>query len=467
MMNSERETTSRPTRELAQWVSRLKYSDLPPRTREVVRIVLLDTLGCGIYGYATPWARMLLQWARAGAPAKGEATVWGEAAPSLRASDAALVNGTSVHAFELDDYHQAKLHPGAVVIPAAVAMAEKLGASGEQLVTAIAAGYEVMIRTSLALNPSAARLRGWHLTGVCGPLGAAAACASLLKLNEEQTAWALGLAGTQGSGLWAFNADGTMSKRFHAGRAAQSGVMAAELAALGFTGPTQIYEFHDGGVLKAFSDASDPAPLTRDLGKVFHLDATSIKPYSCCGSAHSYVDAALELRRRLGAAWDAARPVRLGMAKVVQVQCGFDYAPSSSLNAQMSLRYIVAAALTEGHALPPQFSDAKIADPALTALAGRIQCEHDPALDKLYPARFAAWVAAQDKGQWVRVDVLDPLGSPANPVDAKGVIEKFRGINPQLPVDDIAGAAFDIERRSIKQLLALLSGARAKRLQSA
>jgi len=467
MMNSERETSSRPTRELAQWVSRLKYSDLPPRTREVVRIVLLDTLGCGIYGYATPWAKMLLQWARAGAPAKGEATVWGEAAPSLRASDAALVNGTSVHAFELDDYHQAKLHPGAVVIPAAVAMAEKLGASGEQLVTAIAAGYEVMIRTSLALNPSAARLRGWHLTGVCGPLGAAAACASLLKLNEEQTAWALGLAGTQGSGLWAFNADGTMSKRFHAGRAAQSGVMAAELAALGFTGPTQIYEFHDGGVLKAFSDASDPAPLTRDLGKVFHLDATSIKPYSCCGSAHSYVDAALELRRRLGAAWDAARPVRLGMAKVVQVQCGFDYAPSSSLNAQMSLRYIVAAALTEGHALPPQFSDAKIADPALTALAGRIQCEHDPALDKLYPARFAAWVAAQDKGQWVRVDVLDPLGSPANPVDAKGVVEKFRGINPQLPADDIAGAAFDIERRSIKQLLALLSGARAKQLQSA
>jgi 2-methylcitrate dehydratase PrpD len=346
-------------------------------------------------------------------------------------------------------------------------MAEKLGSSGEQLVTAIAAGYEVMIRTSLALNPSAARLRGWHLTGVCGPLGAAAACASLLKLNEEQTAWALGLAGTQGSGLWAFNADGTMSKRFHAGRAAQSGVMAAELAALGFTGPTQIYEFHDGGVLKAFSDASDPAPLTRDLGKVFHLDATSIKPYSCCGSAHSYVDAALELRRRLGAAWNAARPVRLGMAKVVQVQCGFDYAPSSSLNAQMSLRYIVAAALTEGHALPPQFSDAKIADPALTALAGRIQCEHDPALDKLYPARFAAWVAAQDKGQWVRVDVLDPLGSPANPVDAKGVVEKFRGINPQLPADDIAGAAFDIERRSIKQLLALLSGARAKQLQSA
>ena len=456
-----------PTRQLAKWISALRYSDLPPRTREVVRILLLDTLGCGVYGYATPWAKILLQWARAGAPGKGDATVWGDAGPSLRASDAALVNGTAAHAFELDDYHQAKLHPGAAVIPAAVAMAEKLGSTGEQLVTAIAAGYEVMIRSSLALNPSATRLRGWHLTGVCGPFGAAAACASLMGLNDEQTAWALGLAGTQGSGLWAFNADGTMSKRFHAGRAAQSGVMAAELAALGFTGPMQIYEFHDGGVLKAFSDASDVTPLTRDLGKVFHLDLTSIKPYSCCGSTHSYVDAALELRRRLGANWDPRRPVRLGMAKVVEVQCGFDYAPSSALNAQMSMRYVVATALMEGQALPPQFSDAKISDPARAELAGRIRCEHDPALDKLYPARFAAWIAAEDQGQWIRVDVLDPLGSAANPVDAKGVVEKFRGINPQLPVDDIAAVAFDIEHRSVRDLLSLLAPAKAKRLQTA
>jgi 2-methylcitrate dehydratase PrpD len=454
-MNDPR-AVNMPTRQLAGWVSRLRHADLSPRTREVVRTLLLDTLGCGVYGYQTPWAAKLLEWARAGAPKKAEATVWGEAAPSLRASDAALVNGTSIHAFELDDYHQAKLHPGAVVIPAAVAIAEKLGSTGEQLLTAIAAGYEVMIRTSLALNPSAARLRGWHLTGVCGPLGAAAACASLMKLDEEQTAWALGLAGTQGSGLWAFNADGTMSKRFHAGRAAQSGVMAAELAALGFTGPTQIYEFHDGGVLKAFSDASDPAPLTRELGTVFHLDATSIKPYSCCGSTHSYVDAALELRRRLGTPWDPKRPVKLGMAKVVDVQCGFDYAPSSALNAQMSMRYVVAATLLEGQALPPQFSDAKIADPALTALASRIQCEHDPALDKLYPQRFAAWIAAEDKGKWVRVDVLDPLGSPANPVDRKGVIAKFRGINPKLPVEAIAEAVFDIEHRAVKEVLGLL-----------
>jgi len=455
-MNMDRTAVPAATRELANWVAGLKYADLPLRTREVTRCALLDTLGCGVYGYATPWARTLLQWARAGRSTP-EATVWGDDAPSLRACDAALVNGTSSHAFELDDYHNAKLHPGAVVVPAALALAEKLNAEGERLVTAIAAGYEVMIRSSLALNPSAARLRGWHLTGVCGPFGAAAASAVLLGLDPERTAWALGLAGTQGAGLWAFNADGTMSKRLHAGKAAHSGVLAAELAALGFTGPTQIYEYEDGGVLKAFSDKSDPAPLTSELGRTYHLDSTSIKPYSCCGSTHSYVDAALALRARLGTPWDLKRPLRVGVARVVDVQCGFDYQPSTVLNAQMSLRYVVAAALVEGQALPPQFSDAKLADPVLVALAQSVELVPDPDLDKLYPKDFPGWVAAESNGEWVRVDVMNPSGSPSAPIDARGITEKFRGINPELPVDRIARVALEIERHSVRDLLGLLA----------
>jgi len=455
-MNFDRRAVAAPTHEVAGWIAALRYSDLPERTREVARCALLDTVGCGVYGFNTAWARMLLSWARAGG-SSGECTVWGEANASLRTADAALVNGTASHAFELDDYHNAKLHPGAVVVPAAVAMAERLAVNGERLVTAIAAGYEVMIRTSLALNPSATRLRGWHLTGVCGPFGAAAACASLLGLNEEQTAWALGLAGTQGAGLWAFNADGTMSKRLHAGKAAHSGVLAAELAALGFTGPTQIYEYEDGGVLKAFSDASDAAPLTKDLGAIYHLDSTSIKPYSCCGSTHSYIDAALELRRRLGAPWDARRPVKIGLSKVVDVQCGFAYVPSSALNAQMSLRYVIAAALTDGQVLPAQFADQRFADPALGTLAGSFELVPDSKLDQLYPAHFAGWVAAQADGDWVRVDVLDPSGSPFAPIDARGITEKFRGINPQLPVDKIAAVALNIERHSVHDLLKLLA----------
>lgn len=443
-----------PTLELAAWISGLQYEDIPVRTREVVRIAILDTLGCGIYGFSTPWAGMMLQWARAGG-STGDATVWGDRGPSLRVADAAMVNGSAAHAFELDDYHNAKLHAGAVTVPSALAMAEKLGADGKAVVTAIAAGYETMIRSSLASNPSATRLRGWHITGIYGPFAAAAACASLMKLDAQQTAWALGLAGTQGAGTWAFNADGTMSKRLHAGKAAHSGVLAAELAAMGYTGPTQIYEYADGGVLKAHSDDPDAALLTRDLGRVWHTDTNSIKPYSCCGSTHAYIDAALAVRRRIGAPWNPDRRVKVGLSNVVDVQCGFAYAPGSALNAQMSLRYVIAAALVDGSVLPPQFTAERMADPALIELAARLDCEHDPRLDALYPKHFAGWVAAEQDGQWVREDILNPTGSIDNPVDAEGVTAKIRGILPGAPVDAIAKIALDIENHDVRELLAL------------
>lgn len=447
--------TPAPTLELAAWISGLKYEDIPERTREVVRIAILDTVGCGIYGFSTPWAGMLLKWARAGSSGKGDATVWGDRSPSLRVADAAMVNGSAAHAFELDDYHNAKLHAGAIAVPAALAMAEKLGADGKAIVTAIAAGYETMIRSSLASNPSATRLRGWHITGIYGPFAAAATCASLMKLNTEQTAWALGLAGTQGAGTWAFNADGTMSKRFHAGKAVHSGVLAAELAAMGYTGPTQIYEFADGGVLKAHSDHSDVTQLTRDLGRVWHTDKNSIKPYSCCGSAHAYIDAALAVRKKIGAPWNSKQRVKVGLSNVVDVQCGFDYAPGSALNAQMSVRYVVAAALVDGQVLPPQFTAERMNDAALVRLAAQLECEHDPKLDALYPAHFAGWVAAEKDGQWVRQDILNPTGSIDNPVDAAGVTEKIRGILPDAPVDALAKVALNIENHSVRELLAL------------
>ena len=455
-MSLEHRSAGAPTRDLAAWVSALKYDDLPQRTREVARIALLDTLGAGLYGFNTPWTQKLLSWVQRGGQGN-EARTWNAGTVTLRSADAALVNGVAVHAFELDDYHNAKLHCGAAVIPAALAVAERLDSNGRDLLTAIVAGYEVMIRSSLALNPSAARLRGWHLTGVVGPFGAAAACAVLLKLNAEETAWALGLAGTQGAGLWAFNADGSMSKRLHPGKAAHSGVLAAELAQLGFSGPTSIYEFEDGGVLKAFSDHADKALLTRDLGCVYHIDNNSIKPYCCCGSTHAYIDAALALRKKLGAPWDTSRKVRVGTCKVVDVQCGFDYVPGSVLNAQMSLRYAVAVALLEGAALPAQFTDDKLCDPLIIAVAAAIELVADPELDKLYPKDFAGWVAVEHNGRWERIDILNPTGSIHAPINAAGITEKFRGINPSLDTDAIAGVALAIEKHSARTLLNLLT----------
>ena len=128
-----------PTLQVARWVAGLSYRDLPQRTKAVVRLALLDTAGCGVYGYVTPWTQAMYQWVQAGG-SKGKARSWSDAPMTLRAADAALVNGVSAHAFELDDYHNAKLHPGAVVIPAALALAEELNVTGDKLVTAIAAG---------------------------------------------------------------------------------------------------------------------------------------------------------------------------------------------------------------------------------------------------------------------------------------------------------------------------------------
>lgn len=456
-MNLDSRMLAAPTLELANWVANLGFDHVPGRTREVVRIAILDTVGTGIYGYRIPWTQMVLTWVKRGiTPGAGEARVWGEAQPSLRTADAALVNGTATHACEFDDTHYARLHGGAAVIPAAMAVAERLNSHGSELIAAIAAGYEVMIRSSLALNPQATRLRGWHITGVCGTFGAAAACASLLKLNPEQTAWALGLAGSQSAGLWAFNADGAMSKRFHPGKAAHSGVLAAELAQLGFTGPTQIYEAADGGVLKAFSDGSDPAPLTKDLGSIYHVDKNSVKPYASCGATHAYIDAALELRKRLGTPWNERRRVRAGVSRMTDLQCGFDYVPGSALNGQMSLRYTTAAALLEGQVLPAQFADAKLSDPSLVALANRIELVADPELDQFYPKNFAGWVAAEHRGEWVRVDILNATGSEDKPIDFAGVTEKFRSLNPDFPSDKIAAAALSLEQYHIRDFMALV-----------
>ncbi len=417
------------TAHVARWVSELGSAaePLPPDVREVVVHAVLDTVACGLFGRDLEWSSSVRRWAARGAlPASVStegASVWGDATPTLRPSDAAFVNGIAAHAFELDDYHPVKVHPGAVVVPAVLALGEARGVSGATLVRAIAAGYEVMIRTSAALDPSTARLRGWHLTGVTGPLGAAAAASVVLGLDPERTAWALGLAGTQAGGLFAFTADGAMSKRFHAGEAARAGVVAAELSEEGFTGPTAVYEAQDGGYLAAFGDRVNPEALTSRLGHDWQLLKTAFKPYACCGSLHAYVDAAIEAREMM----HEDTKIRIGLPRVVEVQCGFDYEEGSVLSAQMNARFCVASALRFGAVLPDAFVPARLRDPETLALMERIEQRHDPALDAIYPANFCGWVEVQAPERPAeRFFRRDPSGAAANPAKPRAMREKAR-----------------------------------------
>lgn len=453
-MSSTRKDAQGVTIRVADWIAGLRPADIPEPTRRVLRHAILDTLGCGLQGRRLPWAEIVRQWVGA---AGGPATAWGEPAASLRAADAALVNGVAAHAFELDDFHQTKLHPGAVVVPAALAVAERLDSPGEALLAAVAAGYEVMIRTSAALDPSAAKSRGWHITGIAGTFGAAAAAAVLMDLDTEHTAWALGLAGTQSGGLFAFTADGAMSKRLHAGQAARAGVVAAELAAAGFTGPTQIYEAADGGFLWTFVDGASAAPLVEGLGQTWRLDTTSFKPHAACGSAHSYIDAAIELHARYPDL--EGRRVRAGLCRIVDAQCGFDYEPGTALNGQMSMRFCIAAALRYGQALPAEFSDARLAETKTVALAQAMELVHDAELDAIYPTHYPGWVEIETQpggGVFERVYRDDPSGSIANPNKEAAMIEKFHRLLGDLGLGDQAPR---IERMALA-----LEGARARDL---
>jgi 2-methylcitrate dehydratase PrpD len=414
------------TRNLANWISGLDRGELPGNVLRSMRLALLDTLGVGLHGQGEEWTGIARDWAfGATAPDSDDAaTVWGEDESLLRTSDAAFVNGIAAHAFELDDFCQ-KLHPGAVVIPAAMAVAEANNRNLGQLLAGIAVGYETMIRLSMALDPNQARLRGWHLTGVCGPQGAAAAASWLLWLGSEQTAWALGLGATQGSGLFAFNADGAMSKRFHPGRAAQSGVMAAELAARGFSGPTKVLETEDGSFLTAFSDHADGSRLLDGLGSRWELSTTNFKPFACCGSVHAYNDAAIAIRNKLGRSPLPGERVVTGLAKVVDVQCGYPYEPSTALFAQMSARYCIAVALLDGAVLPDQFTEERMSAPDVCELAQRIEIVGDAYLDSIYPAKYPGWVEVHTADGVVREDRENPSGAHDSPHFNTGLMAKY------------------------------------------
>lgn len=464
--------TSGETMKLAEFFSALKYEDLPETSHRAVRHFVLDTVACALHGRDTEWAGIIEKWARDNGAGINQATVWGDDGPSLRASDVALVNGTAAHAFELDDYHPVKHHPGAVVIPAALALGEKLGSSGEDLVTAIAAGYELMIRVSYAMDPTPTMLRGWHITGITGAFGSVAAAASLLKLDVEKTACAYGIAGTQASGLFAWLYDGAMTKRFHAGDAARAGIVAAELAALGYTGSKAIFEYENGGFLKAHSDHAVPAKLVEELGETWMLEGTSFKPYACCGSTHAYVDAAKNLRSRFGnlVEEDTGRKVRMGLPHLLTVQCGFDYEPGTVLNGQMSMRYCVTSGFRYDGALPDEFTPDKLADPQNVAFAQAIEIEHDKELDGIYPANFCGWVEVEkepDSGEFDREFLLNASGSCHNPEKENAMVAKFRalldGIIPADQRDAIEAAIMDIESTDAKSIVKLLTG----RLQAA
>ncbi len=375
-------TTGNPyTRGVAGFVAGLTYDAIPADVTQRIKLLILDALGCGLYGADLEWSR-ILQTRLGELDATRACAIWGTR-QKLSAPHAALVNGSQVQGFELDDVHRtAVLHTGCVVLPALVSVAETRGGlSGREFLAAAAAGYETGPRVGLCMGPEHIA-QGWHSGATVGVFAAAAAAARGLQLDAGKTVHALGIAGTQSCGLMAAQF-GSMVKRMHAGRAAQSGLYAAQLADAGFTGIVNVFESDYGGFCTTFSRSTDRfrrAELTAGFGSVWQTMGVALKFYACVGSNHSTLDAVRELQAARPFSADDVERIVVHGSQVTVDHVGWKYVPQGFTAAQLNLSYCVATLLIDGEVFVDQFTDAKLADPARVALAARVSVLHDPAI---------------------------------------------------------------------------------------
>ncbi len=410
------------TERLASWLSEWRASGLPEEVLETSQGYLLDWLGSTLAGTATAPGAMLLDYAEM--QPSGPCGVVGSSL-SRSADVAALVNGGLSHIVEMDDVDRGSVvHPGAVVIPAALAVAERENRNGRDFLSAVVAGYEVAIRIGEAVGKR--HYYYFHNTGTCGVFGAAAAAGWLLGLTEEQIVWALGNAGTQSSGLWEFSADGAMSKHLHTGRAAAGGLLAADLAARGFTGPRRILE-GERGLFAATAPNAAPERVVDGLdtvSPVFKIGGVSLKPHASCRHTHASIDVSLGLRRRLEGR--AVERVEIDTYQAALDLCD-DSEPRTPYAAQFSLQHCVALALTRGHVTLEDFTPASIADPAVRGLLPRISALARSDLESRYPVEWPARIRlVLEGGERLDGAVTHPRGDPESPLNRAELEEKFR-----------------------------------------
>jgi 2-methylcitrate dehydratase PrpD len=412
---------------LAEFVTGPAGRDLPRDVQARGGMYLLHLAAVALAGSRADSSQPVLRVVRA-AGGRPEATVFG-VGRIASAMDAALANGTAAHALELDDDHRTgTVHPGAVVVPAALAACEAAGAAGRTLLRAIVLGYEVMCRVGEAFM-GRQFYRGFHPTGTCGVFGAAVAAGVAFGLDREQMVRALGIAGTQASGLAEWRADGSWIKRLHPGRAAHGGVLAARLAQAGFSGPATILEGPSGFLQAfAFEGAVDADAITRGLGKEFRAMGTAFKPYPCCRFSHGALDLALALRRDGITAGDVDS-IRLRIYKTDILN--YLRRPPTTVDAQFCLPYLVAAALVRGRLGLRELTEAAIRDPEILALADRISVEEDPAFTGQYPDRYPTELTVVLRGGRELVRFNDcPSGDPEAPeyaADPGRLHEEVRG----------------------------------------
>lgn len=437
--------------QLAELAVRTREHGLPEVLRDDVARRVLDLLGnCLAAGHESSAVAVL--GAVRGWGGTEQATAIGSGT-RLPAPSAALVNGTLAHSLDFDDTHlPSVLHPSSSVLPAALAVAEQVGARGATVLDAAGVGIEVAVRLGMAgydqeLGNSEFFERGLHATSICGAVGSAVAAASVLGLDVAGIASAAGIAASMGSGIIEANRTGGTVKRVHCGWAAHAGVSAAELARHGLTGPPTVIEGRFGFLHAFCGERADPAVVVAELGQRWELPGIFVKPYPCNHFTHAGIDAALRLRAE-GLDVEQIADIELGVPAAVLRTIGQPAQekahPRSGYHAAFSGPYTVAAALTGGGGLGvfhEDFTDAAARDPRRLALAAKVRCVPDEECDRIFPHQFPAVLRIRlADGRRYEARVEANRGGPGNPLGPDELAEKFR-LNAARALSSDAAAA--------------------------
>jgi len=437
------------TSELSAFVASTRLDALPLEVVARARLLVLDLAGNAVRARhdaeSTP---ALLAAVTALGLAGGDSRVFADSA-TYSPAGAALVNATLAHSLDFDDTHAAAVvHPGSPVIPAALAAAGMVGASGAEAMAGIVAGYEVALRLALALPAGAHYDRGFHPSATCGAFGAAAAAGRVFGLDAAGIASALGIALSQSAGSLQFLANGAWTKRFQVGWSSMAGLVAATLAREGFMGAVDPIEGRHG-FLRTYAPSPVPERVVQDLGRVFELMVTGVKPYPSCRWGHAGIDAALALHRELGLRPEEIEGATLGVSRAGLLLVGEPASrkadPQNIVDGQFSGPFVIAAALATGRMDWDSYKG--LHDPAIRRLLPTITCENDPAIEAEFPANMSGKLTLRARGEVFTRTVIVPQGEPSNFPSAAELRTKFdRLAEAVLGVQEAAALADEVLR---------------------
>ena len=439
------------SRAFANYIVNLRFEEIPTEVVHFTKLCIVDYYASLLKGFEAAPSQIMTDVV---AILGGEQQATAVSGLKTNVTNVAFVNGGASHVIELDDIHKASIvHAATAIMPAAIAVAEWKNVSGEKLIEAIVAGYEVAFRVGETVTPS--HYYYFHNTATCGTFGAAAAVAKILNLTEEQIVEALGSAGTQAAGLWEFIEDGAMSKQLHPGKAAMNGIISCLLAEKGFTGAKEIFEGRRG-FFNAMSEEYDVSKMTQQLGEQYKIMENSFKVHASCRHTHAAMDLALGLHN-MGTlkGFDQIKNIKVGAYKVA-LDITNDPNPQTIYAAKFSMQFCVALALLQGKGGFNEFKEVTLKDTKIRDVMKKLEVYVDEDVNEKYPIEWGAKIdVTWEDGTTTKLVSSYPKGDPENPITEDDFVQKFKDLVPlaEQQKDAILDKLLSLDEISVRDLI--------------